>query len=292
MDTQELLGIARKQLTELTGECFDILTISKPKSVDEACNLAKIISKLSPLMGNLIEFKITEFLNEKSICKNIGTWHRQDPGFPDVIFKGDISPVPGFEIKAWFPFATEITGRFKDSEERFVNDEIDLVILAWLPEYIFWGKPKIIDVCVVSGKSVAEARDKHYHSPPRYLVLEPEETGDRTSNLQQTNTNGYVIQEKSSLKLTWAAEVIKSWGSDGLKYSTSRSYQNKLKELMGKVQYRLDTNYAKIDRIEHAGIEKFKARVLNTHIGGYTISKWSNMINNLPEHIAKALINN
>ena len=46
----------------------------------------------------------------------IGEWIRQDPGFPDALFKSSIiQPNPGIEIKAWFPFATEITARFKDS---------------------------------------------------------------------------------------------------------------------------------------------------------------------------------
>jgi len=40
-----------------------------------------------------------------------------------------------------------------------------------------------------SGKSVAEARDKHYQSTG-LLVIEPEDTRQRTRNLQQTNTNG------------------------------------------------------------------------------------------------------
>lgn len=32
-----------------------------------------------------------------------------------------------------------------------------MALFAWLPENVIWGKPKIIDVLVVSGKSVAEA---------------------------------------------------------------------------------------------------------------------------------------
>ena len=40
------------------------------------------------------------------------------PGFPDTIFIGpNVTPSPGFEIKAWFPLATEITARFKDSQK-------------------------------------------------------------------------------------------------------------------------------------------------------------------------------
>ncbi|KLA43565.1 ComE operon protein 3 [Ligilactobacillus ruminis] len=39
----------------------------------------------------------------------------------------------------------------------FSQDNIDMALFAWLPENVIWGKPKIIDVLVVSGKSVAEA---------------------------------------------------------------------------------------------------------------------------------------
>lgn len=42
--------------------------------------------------------------------------------------------------------------------------------------------------------------------------------------------------------------------------------------------YRLDTNYAKIDRIEHGEIEAFKTRVLNTVFHGKTIKQWSTVL--------------
>ena len=36
---------------ELAGHEFDLLTINKPVSPEAAVNLAKVISKLSPLLG-------------------------------------------------------------------------------------------------------------------------------------------------------------------------------------------------------------------------------------------------
>lgn len=39
--------------------------------------------------------------------------------------------------------------------------------------------------------------------------------------------------------------------------------------------YRLDTNYAKIDRIGHTEIEAFKNHVLMTSFHGKTIKQWS-----------------
>jgi hypothetical protein len=290
MKQKDILEKAREALSSLIGTTFDVLTISQPQSTAEIVNLAKIVSKLSPIMGNLIEFKTTDFLNAGGVFKDYGIWKRQDPGFPDVILDGDIKPAPGLEIKAWFPLATEITGRFKDSQTRFANDEVDLAILAWLPEYLFWGKPKIIDVCVVSGRSVAEARDAHYHKPPHYIVLEPEDTAARTSNLQQTNTNGYVIQGNSPKDTVRAREIVASWGENGLVYNPSAEYQAKLKQLQGAVKYRLDTNYAKIDRIEHAEIEAFKSRILAKELFGRTIKYWASQLSNFPSDLAASFL--
>jgi hypothetical protein len=95
-----------------------------------------------------------------------------------------VHPVPGFEIKTWFPLATEITGRFKDSQNRFVDNNVNVCLPAWLPEHLIYGKPRILDVVVVSAASVAKARDSHYHDPPGYLVVEPEilQLGPETSS--------------------------------------------------------------------------------------------------------------
>lgn len=158
----------------------------------------------------------------------------------------------------------------------------DMALIAWLPENVIWGKPKIIDVLVVSGKSVAEARDAHYHRPPDYLVFEPEDTSNRTSNLQQTNTNGYKLQtDKCDVKS--AIEFVEKWGESALEYSPTPEYQQRLRSLYGQFVYRLDTNYAKIDRIEHKEIEKFKTHVLNTDFHGMTIKQWSNIFSSKDE---------
>ena len=62
------------------------------------------------------------------------------------------------------------------------------------------------------------------------------------------------------------------------RYSPAPEYQRLLRTLYGQFVYRLDTNYAKIDRIEHAEIEHFKTRVLNTVYHGMTIKKWSEIL--------------
>jgi hypothetical protein len=277
MDTERALTVAGKHLQALKGHVFDLLTVAKPISPSAAANLAKIISKLSPLLGNLIEFNSVEILNDKTGFAGHGTWVRQDPGFPDTIFQGSVKPVPGFEIKAWFPLATEITARFRDSQNHFVKDNTRVAMLAWLPQKLIYGKPEILAVCVVSAKSVAAARDGHYHNPPDYIVLEPGDTTARTSNLQQTNTNGYKFQG-SAQEFRRAEKMVASWGKNGTKFKSTPDYQVKLRRLFGRFSYRLDTNFAKMDRIVHPEIERFKAEVMSTRVHGLTIEEWRTLL--------------
>lgn len=275
---QEILASASRHLHGLSGHVFDLLTVSKPTSPAAAVNLSKVISKLSPLLGNLIEFNTVEFLNSQPEYLHLGHWLRQDPGFPDTVFvSSKVTPAPGFEIKAWFPLATEITARFKDSQNHFKEDQTNVCMLAWLPDQLIFGKPQIIDVCVVSGGSVAKARDDHYHNPPDYIVLEPEDTAARTRNLQQTNTNGYKWQGTPA-QFQAAKQIVASWGSSGQSYKPTPEYQALLRQLLNRYPYRLDTNFAKMDRISHGNIEDFKQRVLGTTIHGMAIGEWSRLL--------------
>jgi hypothetical protein len=277
LNTQDVIEIAKNHLQGLVGHDFDVLEISKPVSPDAAVNLTRIISKLSPLVGNLIEYNTCEYLNDQPVFKDLGSWKRQDPGFPDTIFEGTVKPTPGFEVKAWFPLATEITARFKDSQRHFLQDQTYVAMLAWLPESLIFGKPRIIDIIVVSGGSVARARDTHYHNPPDYLVLEPEDTTARTSNLQQTNTNGYKFQGTAK-QFEQAKKIVRGWGAKGRVYVPSPEYQKKLRQLTGRFRYRLDTNFAKMDRIVHEGIEAFKKRVYATEFHGQPIGVWNRLL--------------
>lgn len=146
-----------------------------------------------------------------------------------------------------------------------------------MPEFVFWGKPVIIKTLIVSGSSVAKARDKHYHDPPHYIVIEPEDTTDRSANLQQTNTAGYVFQDQDTINKDLYRQALKdveALDKDFKTYKTSRDYQNELKKLQGKYPYRLDTNYAKIDRIEHSEIEAFKTEVEDMIYKGRSVKEW------------------
>lgn len=276
MNYQEILIKASEHLKNLKGSFMDVVEVKKPPTLEYADHLAKVVSKLSPLVGNMIEYNVCVELN-KLDWGDLGTWQRQDPGFPDTIFEGSINPTPGIEIKTWFPLATEITARFKDSINHFKQNQTYVALVAWLPEYVIYGKPKIIDVWVDTASSLAKARDKHYHRPPDYLVFEPEDTSLRTVNLQQTNTNGYKFQ--GNLKAFQEAEkIVSGWGKKGKTYSPNLAYQKKLRELFGKYPYRLDTNYAKMNRIQHQGLENFKSKVLNSKIHGHNLKEWSKLL--------------
>jgi hypothetical protein len=297
LDTRGVISIAEDFLQTLSGHIFDVLEVRKPVSPDAAVNLSKIVSKLSPFLGNTFEFNTCELLNDRTEFKGLGTWRRQDPGFPDLVFDGPVSPTPGIEIKAWFPLATEITGRFKDSETHFHDDRTYVAMIAWLPEFLIYGKPKILGVVTASGQSVAKARDSHYHNPPDYIVLEPEDTKERTKNLQQTNTYGYKWQaekrDPAREARNWkaATEIVESWGPGGKTYSTDPEYQAKLRKLQGTFNYRNDTNYAKIDRIGHPGIEAFAEKVYAISLHGMTIGQWNSLLSSKrkPEAIKAAL---
>lgn len=267
-----ILNSAAKEIARLDGETLDILEVTKPPDLVYASHLAKVISKPSPLIGNMLEFYITNMLNSAE-WESFGQWIRQDPDFPDVLFRGATEPEPGLEIKTWFPLATEITARFRESVTYFIDDQTDVVLLAWIPEFLIYGKPKVIGIWRDTAKSLAQARDVHYHRPPHYLVFEPQDTSHKTANLQQTNTNGYVFQGTDE-EFIRAEQEVKAWGENGLIYDISPSYQKTLHELRNQFTYRLDTNYAKMDRIEHSGLEDFKARILSTPFFGYTLRDW------------------
>jgi hypothetical protein len=274
---KSVLEEASQFMEGFKNKSIEVLTVAKPPDMDYAIHLAKVVSKLSPMLGNSIEYRLCSELNKRGGWPEGGYWKRQDPGFPDTIFTGNVTPTPGIEIKTWYPMATEITARFKDSLSHFEEDQTNVAMLAWIPEGIIYGRPMLIDVWVDSAKSVAFARDLHYHRPPDYLVFEPEDTSSRTRNLRQTNTNGYKFQGTPE-QLVEAKKIVATWGGEARKYSLLPEYQGKLRSLLGQFPYRLDTNFAKMDRIGHKTLEKFKERVENTVVKGNTIKEWKKIL--------------
>lgn len=141
---------------------------------------------------------------------------------------------------------------------------------------LFGASPKSLMFLVVSGKSVAEARDAHYHRPPDYLVLNPKI--HPIVLLIYNKPIPMVISYKPINVMLNQPRICRKWGENALEYSPTPEYQQRLRSLYGQFVYRLDTNYAKIDRIEHKEIEQFKTHVLNTEFHGMTIKQWSNII--------------
>lgn len=69
--------------------------------------------------------------------KGLGEWERQDPGFPDTVFRG-VTPTPGFEIKAWFPSPLRSPPASKTHRTYFTDGNTYVCMLAWLLEHHLW----------------------------------------------------------------------------------------------------------------------------------------------------------
>lgn len=289
MNNQEALEIATEAVLRLKGHTLDILTVKKPRDLQAAIALSKVVSKLSPIVGNTLESTIVQYLNTIREWPEGCSWIRQDPDFPDTILSGMPVPQPGMEIKAWFPLATEITARFRDSWTLLQEYNTKVVVICWLPEFVIAGQPKIVDVFVCDAIDFAKARDTHYHHPPNYIVMEPENTSTRTKNLRQKNCNGYAFQDTHE-KLHEAQALVNSWGPEGKIYQPDPDYQALLRELVTRFRYRLDTNFAKIDRIELPSLEAFKRQVLKSMYLDRTVQNWVNVIKTSEPSVLSKLI--
>lgn len=268
------MQLANEALLGLAGEDVDAIEV-KSVATEEAPFLAKIVSKLSPMVGNLMEQRIVELLD--STATGGLSWHRQDPGFPDAILRdenGD-STNYGYEIKAWYVLSTEITGRFKESQNLLSNKGVNVAIVAWCMSHLIYGKPKILGVLTVSGSELAASRDNHYHNPPEYLIVEPQDTSARTANLQQSNVNGFKLQEADSDPQLVAEyrDYYKRMAGKSEDPHTPAAQAEAL-DLMNKLVYRLDTNFAKIDRVGNDDVETFKRKILGESYLGKTFAQW------------------
>ena len=278
-------------LTAAVGETLSTVSIFSESS-DEAVFLGQNISKLSPLIGNLIERRIPTLLSQRQSGRlpallsqrqsgGMLEWRRQDPDFPDAALFAAGKPVgAGFEVKAWYPMATEMTGRFRESQNLLAGKDIRLVVVAWMMSDIIFGTPEIVGVLVVDARSVAKKRDRRYHDPPNYICEEPQDTTTRTRNLQQTNVLGFKLQEQDPERLRtvrqlYAGSPAKNRGSE-----TARG-QALSRELLNAATYRQDSNFAKIDRIDHPKIEQFKANILAMQFRGCSIGQWARDIRTL-----------
>jgi hypothetical protein len=270
---------AQDTLQNLVGESVEALTVNSLTS-DDAPFLAQIVSKLSPMIGNLLERRIIQVLAEEA--ENNYSWIRQDPGFPDAALldaSGSITD-SGFEVKAWYAFSTELTGRFRESRNLLAGKDVRLVVVAWAMSHVVYGTPQILGVVSIPADDVANSRDRHYFTPPRYVTVEPNDTTNRTRNLQQSNVNGYRLQDPSERKLQSAEDWVKEVGLHEMQPHSIEA-QKLVAKLVSDFNYRLDTNFAKIDRIENAEIEQFKRHVLNQEFRDRKISDWTKLLKSL-----------
>lgn len=262
-------------LKSLVGSTIDTITINSLDTAD-APFLALVISKLSPIIGNLLERSIIELLTHKEADGM--RWVRQDPGFPDALLVNSdgSSTNSGYEVKAWYTLSTELTGRFRESVNLLQPRDVRVVIVAWHMSHIVYGTPHVVGVLTVNGESVARKRDEHYHRPPDYLCVEPQDTTARTRNLQQTNVAGYKWQAPPE-QVAQAAQFVAKHSGRGKPPHTAAA-QALAVELMGRYAYRLDTNFAKIDRIDHPEIEAFKLRMLKLRARDRTLLEWARLL--------------
>lgn len=270
---------ADEMLLSLAGEDIDTLSVNSLEAED-APFLGLVVSKLSPIIGNLLERRIIQLLDRES--EHGMRWIRQDPGFPDALLvdREGKSTEAGYEVKAWYALSTELTGRFRESQNLLEPRNVRVVIIAWAMSHVVYGRPRILDVLTVDGSSVAYSRDRHYHKPPGYLIVEPGDTSLRTRNLQQTNVNGYKLQEASAERLLEAELFVHGHpGRDALPHTAEA--QSMCQDLMNKFSYRLDTNFAKIDRIDNEEIERFKSKVLSMQMRSRTMKQWASLLKQL-----------
>lgn len=80
------------------------------------------------------------------------------------------------------------------------------------------------------------------------------------------------------------------WGRDAKTFSPDPEYQSRLRSLLGQFTYRLDTNFAKMDRIALRSLEDFKQQVLCSEIKGRTVAEWSRVLRRANTAIGKSAI--
>ncbi len=276
------MGRAEQMLRSLAGEELNTISVNSLETED-APFLALVISKLSPIIGNLLERRIIDLLTDEETDHGL-RWVRQDPDFPDALLvNADGSTTnTGYEVKAWYALSTELTGRFRESVNLLAPRNVRVVVIAWHMSHVVYGTPQIVDVLTVDALSMAEARDEHYHKPPGYLTVEPEDTTARTRNLQQTNVGGYKIQETKAERIAAAERFVREHADRAARPHTPEGRALTL-ELMNSFAYRLDTNFAKIDRIDHDEIEAFKSEVLETEFKGRTFRAWTHLLKALSD---------
>jgi hypothetical protein len=276
IDTE--LQRARDALVELTKRPVDLLTLKSLGPDIDAVLIAKNISKISPFVSTQLENQVVQALTKVPGAEGL-TWARQDPGFPDagLAYEG-MQTGHGIEAKAWYVCGTEITARFRASQVVLHGKRVFIVLVAWIMSDIVFGTPTILDYELFDAGDVARVRDEHYHQPIDYLVAEPGDTGERTRNLQQANVTGFRLQTTDPKSLTAGRILLgdRAWEPPYTEQSRVIT-----EHLLNTLTYREETNFGKLDRIDHPQIEAFKARILATDYRGRTVASCTQVLRDL-----------
>lgn len=260
----------------LRAHPVDLLSVKSLGPDVDALLIARNISKLSPFVSTQIENIAIKVLSDVPSADGLD-WVRQDPGFPDAGLRYLGVPTGhGIEAKAWYVCGTEITARFRASQVLLKDRRVYLLLVAWIMSKVLFGQPTVLDFLLVDAGDVARVRDEHYHAPPNYLVIEPQDTTTRAANLQQANVMGFIVQTREESVLQPMRVLIDRHEPPYTDWSRSISHV-----LRQNLPYREETNFGKIDRIAHPEIEAFKARVLATNYLGRTVTQWAALLRDL-----------
>ncbi|HEY8450663.1 MAG TPA: hypothetical protein VIL54_00215 [Natronosporangium sp.] len=274
---EELLAVELSRAVETIGAMertdVDLLTVKSLGPEIDASLIAKNISKLSPFVSTQIENAVVKALSEVPGERGL-EWVRQDPGFPDagLAYRG-VQTGHGIEAKAWFVNGTEITARFRASQRVLIGKSVYVALVAWIMSDIVFGTPIVLGIRLFDAADVARVRDEHYHQPPGYLVIEPEDTAERSRNLQQANVAGFKLQTTDQNRIAQMRVLIDRWEPPYTDWS--RSISSVLRQ---NLSYREETNFAKLDRIDHPGIEAFKAEMLELEYRGRKVREWTEVL--------------
>lgn len=277
-DDPELLQTiesSRATLATLVGTTLDAVAV-RSNVPSEAPLLGANVSKLSPLTSTLLESRAVLDL---AVATEGGRFQieRQDPGFPDAgVFLDGLATGHGLEIKAYNVLATEITARFRASQLALVNKNIHVVLICWVMDRVIHGQPLILDVQFIEAMSLAKARDAHYNRPPNYVVSPPDDNRGRIGSMLLRNVEGHVLQPSTTAESLGRVRVIQEALLQGAALGEPHHEVTAelTRHLRANLTYRLDTNFAKLDRIQHHEVESAKARNLGRLYLGRTFADW------------------
>lgn len=272
----------------LDGKTFDVVTLNKVED-EAALDFAENLSQLSSLISLEIEADAINRLNQrfKNELPDGVRWARNDrihgEKYPDLAL-ADMSAAgsedasdrvwPGIEIKAWCPFATEITGRMKKGQSIMQQSPSTMILAVWLPEHLLYGQPKIFTTWVGDGLEMAKSRDQYWHNPPSSVIVEPDYSPDRAAHKQHTNVTRYLLDDDS--QQADARAKADELGILDRPYSYDSDYQQGVRTLINTFDYKKGSNnFRKLNRLHHPPLDQFRDSVRTANsVEGKTFKDW------------------